>query len=219
MNQTTGRRWIHNVGDSISLFVAGTKAKVKETFKLIAAKGNIQMQAQDGQMELTAQQDVTITSVNGKVVIQAPKEILLTASGGYIRIGADIEIHNPGTQSQKAAGFSLTGPASQNPIPPALPQAAPKPAELLIQYAYHDDGAVHGAKFTAQLADGSIRTGFTDAAGMARLTDAPPGAIRIRFGPDARPYEIVEPPPNPDQKPDLVESDLDALYAKHGGQS
>jgi type VI secretion system secreted protein VgrG len=120
-NQTTGRRWIHNAGESISLFVAGTKAKLKETFKLIAAKGNIQLQAQDGQLEATAQQDITITSVNGKVVVQAPKEILLTAGGGYIRIGSDIEIHNPGTQSLKAGSFSLSGPASMTPVLPDLP--------------------------------------------------------------------------------------------------
>jgi type VI secretion system secreted protein VgrG len=121
LQQTTGRRWIHNVNESISLFVAGTKAKIADTFKLIAAKGNIQMQAQDGKIEATAQQDVTITSVNGRVVIQAPKEILLTAGGGYIRIGADIEIHNPGKQSQKAQSFSLAEPAQLTPALPDMP--------------------------------------------------------------------------------------------------
>jgi type VI secretion system secreted protein VgrG len=122
-NQTTGRRWIHNVGESISLFVSGAKAKVKATFQLIAAKGNMQLQAQDGALEATAQQDVTLTSVQGKVVIQAPQEILLTAGGGYIRIGKDIEIHNPGQQSQKAANFSLAGPTQLNPSLPALPRS------------------------------------------------------------------------------------------------
>jgi type VI secretion system secreted protein VgrG len=120
-NQTTGRRWVHNAGESISLFVGGAKAKIADTFKLIAAKGDIQMQAQDGALEATAQQDVTITSVNGRVVIQAPKEILLTAGGGYIRIGADIEIHNPGKQSQKAASFALTEPTKLNPSLTPLP--------------------------------------------------------------------------------------------------
>ena len=217
-NHTTGRRWIHNAGESISLFVAGAKARIKHTIKLIAAKGNMQMQAQDGQLEATAQNDIVITSVNGKVVIQAPKEILLTAGGGYIRIGKDIEIHNPGAQSQKAASFNLSGPASKNPILPPLPQATLKPTDLVILYQYHDAAAVQGAKFTAKLADGSQRTGFTDAAGTARLEDVPPGAVHIRFGPDARPYELVHHQPNPDYKQTLTESDLEAIYAKHGGQ-
>jgi len=38
-NQTTGRRCIQNVGESFSLFVSGTKAMLKETMNLIAAKG------------------------------------------------------------------------------------------------------------------------------------------------------------------------------------
>lgn len=124
--QTTGRRWIHNVGESISLFVNGAKAKIADTFKLIAAKGNIRMEAQDGQIQATAQHDVTITSVDGKIVIQAPKEILLTAGGGYIRIGADIEIHNPGKQSQKAANFALSGPTQLHQPLPALPKTEMK---------------------------------------------------------------------------------------------
>ena len=124
-NQTTGRRWIHNATESISLFVSGAKAKIKDTFKIIAAKGNIQMQAQDGEIEATAQKDVTITSVNGRVVIQAPNEILLAAGGGYIRIGANIEVHNPGKQSQKAAGFALSGPDRMNASHPAFPKNMP----------------------------------------------------------------------------------------------
>jgi type VI secretion system secreted protein VgrG len=123
--QATGRRWAHNVHESISLFVAGTKAKISDTFKLIAAKGNIQMQAQDGKLEATAQNDVTITSVNGKIVIQAPKEILLAAGGGYIRIGADIEIHNPGKQSLKAASFNMSAPVRLDTRLPSLPQFVP----------------------------------------------------------------------------------------------
>ena len=124
-NQTTGWRWIHNATESISLFVSGAKAKIKDTFKIIAAKGNVQMQAQDGEIAATAQKDFTITSVNGKVTVHAPKEILLTAGGGYIRIGKDIEIHNPGKQSQKAAGFALSSPESMHLPLPELPIATP----------------------------------------------------------------------------------------------
>ncbi|MCQ4146117.1 DUF2345 domain-containing protein, partial [Vogesella sp. AC12] len=52
LNQTSGRRWLHNVGQHISLFVAGVKDKV--SLKLIAAKGKVQVQAQSDAMELTA---------------------------------------------------------------------------------------------------------------------------------------------------------------------
>ena len=36
-NQTSGRRWLHNVGQHISLFVTGVKDQI--ALKLIAAKG------------------------------------------------------------------------------------------------------------------------------------------------------------------------------------
>ena len=122
INQTSGRRWIHNVRESISLFVDGTKAKIKDTFKLIAAKGNIQMQAQDGKIEATAQNNIEITSVDGQVIIKAPKEILLTAGGGYIRIGSSIEIGNPEVLTMKAADYSLTGGTQLYQSLPALPK-------------------------------------------------------------------------------------------------
>ena len=128
INQTSARRWIHNAGESICLFVSGSSAKLKETFKLIAAKGKLLIQAQDGEMEATAKLDIKITSVDGKIVLQAPTEILLMAGGGYIRIGANIEIHNPGSQSQKAGSFSLSGPASLN-ASATLPQGKLKECE------------------------------------------------------------------------------------------
>jgi type VI secretion system secreted protein VgrG len=199
-NQTTGRRWLHNVGESIALFVAGTKAKVKETFKLIAARGNIQLQAQDGQLEATAQRGITITSVNGKVIVQAPQEILLTAGGGYLRIGKDIEIHNPGTQSQKAAGFAFAGPASAPPMLPHLPRGEVKPTDLDIRYAYHDGEPVKAAAYKAIFADGTIKPGVLDAEGYARLEDAPARTATIVFGHDPRAYEKFKYQAKPDDE-------------------
>ncbi|MEN2427347.1 type VI secretion system Vgr family protein [Chromobacterium vaccinii] len=120
-NHATGRRWIHNVGKSISLFVAGVKDKV--ALKLIAAKGKVQVQAQSDMMEITADQDVTITSCKERVVVNAKQEILVTAGGGYIRIaGGNIEVHCPGTVSVKGASHDLSGPASMNPPLPTLPK-------------------------------------------------------------------------------------------------
>ncbi|AXE30063.1 type VI secretion system tip protein VgrG [Chromobacterium phragmitis] len=120
-NHTTGRRWLHNVGQHISLFVAGVKDKV--ALKLIAAKGKVQVQAQSDMMEITADQDVTITSCKERVVVNAKKEILLTAGSGYIRIvGGNIEVHCPGTVSVKGASHDLSGPASMNPPLPTLPK-------------------------------------------------------------------------------------------------
>ncbi|WP_440030445.1 DUF2345 domain-containing protein, partial [Chromobacterium amazonense] len=119
-NHTTGRRWIHNVGQHISLFVAGVKDKIG--MKLIAAKGKVQIQAQSDAMEITADKDVTITSCKQRIEINAKKEILFTAGGAYFRIaGGNIEVHAPGTVSVKGASHDLSGPDSLGKPLPVLP--------------------------------------------------------------------------------------------------
>nr|WP_199066565.1 type VI secretion system Vgr family protein [Chromobacterium sp. ASV5] len=118
-NYSTGRRWLHNVGQHISLFVAGVKDKV--AIKLIAAKGKVQIQAQSDAMEITADKDVTITSCKDRIEVKAQKEILLTAGGAYFRIAdGNIEVHAPGTVSVKGASHDLSGPASLNAPMPEL---------------------------------------------------------------------------------------------------
>ncbi|MDW5419266.1 DUF2345 domain-containing protein, partial [Iodobacter sp. CM08] len=113
-NQTSGRRWIHNVGQHISLFVAGVKDKV--ALKLIAAKGKIQLQAQSDDIEITGDKDLKVTACKGLLSISAKDEVLVTAGGGYIRLkGGDIEIHCPGEVSIKGASHDMSGPASLTP--------------------------------------------------------------------------------------------------------
>ncbi|WP_308418312.1 DUF2345 domain-containing protein [Iodobacter fluviatilis] len=107
-NQTSGRRWIHNVGQHISLFVAGVKDKV--ALKIIAAKGKIQLQAQSDDIEITADKNVKITACKEKAEITASDELLFTSGGGYIRIkDGNIEIHCPGEISIKGGSMRSVG--------------------------------------------------------------------------------------------------------------
>ncbi|MFK7090775.1 type VI secretion system Vgr family protein, partial [Chromobacterium violaceum] len=138
-NHTTGRRWLHNVGQHISLFVAGVKDKV--ALKLIAAKGKVQVQAQSDAMELTADKDVTITSCKERIVVNAKNEILLTAGGGYIRIASgNIEVHCPGALTVKGASHNMSGPDSMSLSMPFLPQSEFKNKySLRFASAYSDE--------------------------------------------------------------------------------
>ncbi|MGL4604724.1 MAG: DUF2345 domain-containing protein, partial [Iodobacter sp.] len=115
-NQTSGRRWIHNAGQHISLFVAGVKDQI--ALKLIAAKGKVQLQAQSDDMEITGDKDLKITACKESITVVAKDEILLTAGGGYIRLkGGNIEIHCPGKVSVKGTSHDVSGPASLNMAP------------------------------------------------------------------------------------------------------
>jgi type VI secretion system secreted protein VgrG len=93
-----------------------------------------------------------------------------------------------------------------------------KPTDLQIQHLYHDDASVVGSQFEAILGDGSKRTGITDSAGVARLEDIPPGSVKLRFKPDARPYETRVGNDSPEHRATLAESDFDTLFVKHGGK-
>jgi len=123
-NHTSGRRWLHNVGQHISLFVNGVKDKI--SLKLIAAQGKVQMQAQHGEIEVTAEKDITLTACKGKVTMAANEEILLTSGGGYIRIkGGNIEIHCPQVVSMKAVSHQWLGPDAMQVPMPDLPISVP----------------------------------------------------------------------------------------------
>lgn len=141
-NQTTGRRWIHNVAESVSLFVSGTTAKIKDTFKIIAAKGNVKLQAQDGEINATAKKDFTITSIDGRVVIQAPEEIVLMAGGSYIKIGKDLEAGTPQNMQLKAAKFLMTGAASKTAELTEPPKGKEKLCSMKSANAVANDGAL-----------------------------------------------------------------------------
>ena len=165
-NHTTGRRWIHNVGKHISLFVAGVQDKI--AMKLIAAKGKVQIQAQSDAMELTADKDVTITSCKERITIAAKEEILLACGGGYIRLkGGNIEIHCPGTVSVKGASHNLSGPDRMTVAHPAFPDSIPKQSfGLRVNHSFIEgDHAVAGMPFKLYADGAMIKQGVLDDSG------------------------------------------------------
>ncbi|WP_065203049.1 DUF2345 domain-containing protein, partial [Chromobacterium subtsugae] len=177
-NHTTGRRWIHNVGQHLSLFVAGVKDKV--ALKLIAAKGKVQVQAQSDAMELTADKELTITSAKGKVQIAASQEVLLTSGGGYIRIaGGNIEIHCPSEVSVKGASHSLSGPASLSTPTPAF--AKPGTGNLQVIHEFANGVSMNQGKFVVTDALGVKHKGVLDEAGKAMVHGLPVGPAQVDF--------------------------------------
>ncbi|MGI9633918.1 DUF2345 domain-containing protein, partial [Pseudomonas fulva] len=88
----SGKSLLASVVQSISLFAQNAGAK------LFAAKGKVELQAQNDEMLLTSLQNMKLSSTAAGIEIAAKDGILLTSGGGYIRIkGGNIEIHAPGT--------------------------------------------------------------------------------------------------------------------------
>lgn len=102
------RKFTVAAGEAISLFAQ------KMGMKLFASKGKIQIQAQSDEMELTSQQNMTITSSDGHVILRASKSITLTDGGGaYVKLeNGNVTIASPNKVSIKMANFQWDGPDS-----------------------------------------------------------------------------------------------------------
>jgi len=128
--QTSVRRWIHNVGKKISLFVHGVADKVN--LKIITAKGHGLLHAQSGNVEVTADKNVKMTATEEKLTAAAGQELLATCGGGYIKIaGGKIDVHCPGTLSIKAGSHNYSGPTSMDQRIPSMAQGQYELKDLL----------------------------------------------------------------------------------------
>ncbi|XZG71815.1 type VI secretion system Vgr family protein [Chitinibacteraceae bacterium HSL-7] len=193
-NQTSARRWIHNVGQHISLFVQGVKDKV--ALKLIAAQGKVQMQAQAGDIAMNAALSVDQTA-GGQIKVIAGEEILLTAGGAYIRIkGGNIEVHGPGKVSVKGSAHKISGPASMSAALPHLPKTENAPNWLDLDLNGYKGKPMKGVEYTLHLADGSLKKGKLDGNGYAEEKSIPPGSVRVQYHNDPATQDPERAPPD-----------------------
>ena len=123
-HQTTGRRWISNAAESISLFVAGAGNALKESFKILAAKGDVQMQAQSADIEIDGDQSLMISACKETITASAKEKIVIHCGGAQIELsGGNITVSAPGNISLKGAQQSAAGPVSMNTTMPQFPNS------------------------------------------------------------------------------------------------
>ncbi|OCG27080.1 hypothetical protein A9G45_10015 [Gilliamella sp. HK2] len=96
-------------GDAIGLFAH------KSGMKLFANQGDIEVQAQNANLNMAAKQDIKVDSVDGKVTITASDEIKLICGGSYIKISsAGIELGTQDNVYLKCNVMQKMGPASNH---------------------------------------------------------------------------------------------------------
>ncbi|MCA3207234.1 type VI secretion system Vgr family protein, partial [Cupriavidus sp.] len=101
------KRFTATVGEAISLFAA------RLGIRIFAAKGKVQIQAQNDDLELMAFQNVAISASSGEILITASKGITLgDGSGAYVKIAnGTIELASPSGKIEAKGNLSITGPA------------------------------------------------------------------------------------------------------------
>ncbi|MWR47709.1 DUF2345 domain-containing protein, partial [Escherichia coli] len=111
------KRFTVAAGEAVSVLAR------KAGMKLFAAKGKVEIQAQDDALEAIAKKDVTVTSVEGKVVITGATELVVNCDGAFMKLaGGNMELGAPGNILLKCANVQKMGSADYDAPKPELPQ-------------------------------------------------------------------------------------------------
>ncbi|QBX83323.1 type VI secretion system Vgr family protein [Citrobacter tructae] len=105
------------VGEKIGLFARTGKLSV------IASEGPVEVQAQNGEMHLSAEQKLSITAM-GDILFAGKKRVTLIGGGSYLRIEeGKIEYGTDTTYTRKIKRTHLTAPATMAVKMPVMPIA------------------------------------------------------------------------------------------------
>jgi len=87
---SAGQSLTAHAAESLNLFAQSSGIKVQ------ANQGKVEVQAQNDELQLNALKDATLTSSSGKITIAAKEEILITCKGAYIKLAnGEVEIGSP----------------------------------------------------------------------------------------------------------------------------
>ncbi|OTQ26592.1 type IV secretion protein Rhs, partial [Gilliamella apicola] len=103
-------------GESIGLFAH------KSGMKVFANQGDVEVQAQNANLNMAAKQDIKIDSVDGKLTVTANEELKLMCGGSYIKLSsAGIELGTADNVYIKSNALQKMGPATKDILKIILP--------------------------------------------------------------------------------------------------
>ncbi|ENX18131.1 hypothetical protein F895_00200 [Acinetobacter sp. CIP 64.2] len=155
----TGNNVLTNALGSISLFAQQQDIDVK------AGHGNVNIQAQSGEMTFSSQKLMHVYALNDLVKIESGKGILIASGGGYIKIeGGNIDIVCPGKINLKAGQICTMSGSRLSSDLAQMPQAQASYDEQFI--VRNRAGMIQpNVKYKIVTEDGKTITGITDAEG------------------------------------------------------
>ncbi|NNP67310.1 type VI secretion system Vgr family protein [Acinetobacter sp. Ac_5812] len=118
INLSAQKNIIGHAQDKISLFAA------QKGFRAYAAKGKLELQAQDDAIEAIAKKVIKLISTEDRIEITSPKEIVLTAGGSQLKINANGVFSTTGGKFESKAGQHLfVSGATVNAELPKMPES------------------------------------------------------------------------------------------------
>lgn len=159
---TAGQKMNLHAGQGISQFAQNGG------IKSIANHGKHITQAQDDDVQISADQSVIVTASLGHIMVAAEQHVTLTSGGAYIKIAnGNIDIHAPGSVSVKGANYALTGPTSMQA---ELPQFSKGDTgkKFVLHYGMSQTPAPN-QPYKITMDDGQVVEGKTDSQGQTTL--------------------------------------------------
>ena len=118
INFSAQKNIVGHAQDKVSLFAA------QKGISAYAAKGKVELQAQDDAIEAIARKVIKLISTEDKIEITSPKEIVLTAGGSQLKINeSGIFTTTGGKFESKAGQHSFVGGRTVNAQLPKLPES------------------------------------------------------------------------------------------------
>jgi len=182
-NLAVGKSLLASVAEKISLFAA------RAGIKFFAAKGKVEIQAQNDDIDLIAEKVLRLLSTTSRIEIHAKEEVLISAGGASIKVNASgITSSTSGKWIANASMHLMPGPATSNYVMPHMPKTDVQKTDLEFRHLTDWGVPLAGAAYKATLSDGSIHKGMLDAEGIARISGVPVGAMaKVEY--DYRPLQ------------------------------
>ena len=153
--------------------------------KAYAANGPVSLQAHTDALQILADKDVTVISVNDEVTVAASTRIELVAGQSSIVLdGANIDFTCPGNWQVKASAHAFLGGGSQTAALPTLPDSRVKLFDQQVRAINQLTGKpIAGLPYKLTSASGDVLYGTTDEAGKTfRAASVSQEAVRVEWG-------------------------------------
>ncbi|MEE6890384.1 type VI secretion system tip protein VgrG [Escherichia coli] len=171
---SAGQSFTVAASKSVSLFAQAAG------MKMYAGAGKVDIQAQSDAMNVSALQDITLTSGEGSVKVNASKELILSCGGAYIKLsGGNIELGCSGNILLKAANVNQTGAATLD----SQPLTFPKGYSGTFTVTDPESGDIKPfTSYRVTPPDGEVLEGISDSSGKtAPFYSSTPGNVKIEF--------------------------------------
>jgi type VI secretion system secreted protein VgrG len=159
---SAGRKLMLHAMQSISLFAHELGVK------LIAARGKVEIQAHEDNVELTSAKRIVLIA-SDEIVLQAPKVTIVSQGAQAAYGGGAITYQCTGAYAVKSASAAFSGPGGGDPPSLHLPASVAAHDQRVRMTDYNTAIPMANQRYRAKLEDGQVIEGVTDAQGLTDL--------------------------------------------------